>query len=108
MSNTLEGMVVVASGRSVTIKLWSRILRRIPIPYAIAHRHYDDLSAPMDHAEIWVERDDADRARAAIRRSRHEARRLDSDDPLETALAQLETQVVPRYREEPSAASSGN
>jgi hypothetical protein len=96
----LDGMVVVASGQSATIKLWSAILRRIRIQYAIAHCHYDDLSAPTDHAEIWVEREDAEIARSALRPNRGRSNRLGSICSRETVMAYLETQQVPLHRDE--------
>ena len=99
MSQTLDGMLVVASGQSATIKLWSAILRGARIQFALVHCHYDDLSAPNDHAEIWVEREDAEGARSALRQDIEHSNRLDSIGSRETALAHLETQQVPLPRE---------
>ena len=69
MSHNLDGMVAVASGRSATIKRWSQALRNRTIQFAIARCHYDDPSAPTDHAEIWVEKCDVEKARLAIRKA---------------------------------------
>jgi hypothetical protein len=63
----LEGMVVVASGASSAVQRWSNLLRTASISFAVARCHYDDESAPIDHAEIWVEQSDVEAARTAIR-----------------------------------------
>jgi hypothetical protein len=67
VSQNLDGMVVVAAGKSSSVKRWAEALRKAAIQYAVAHRHYDDPSAPTDHAEIWVESDDVEKARTVIR-----------------------------------------
>ena len=67
MPKNMDGMVAVATGRSATVKRWTEALRKGSIQFAVAHCHYDDPSAPTDHAEIWVEIDDAEKARAVIR-----------------------------------------
>ena len=67
MPQSIDGMVLVASGVSEKVKQWSRLLRSLSIQYAIAHCHYDDPAAPTDHAELWVEKSEAEKARSAIR-----------------------------------------
>jgi cellulase/cellobiase CelA1 len=76
MSRKLDGMVAVASGRSAAVKRWSQALRRTSIQFAVANCFYPDTSAPTDHAEIWVEKDDADEARSVIRNGSEEDKSL--------------------------------
>ena len=76
MSLKLDGMVAVASGKSSAIKRWSEVLRTRSIQFAVAHCHYDDPSAPTDHAEIWVEKSDVEKARLAIRKASAEDKSL--------------------------------
>ena len=66
MTHIIDGMVAIAEGSSPNVKRWSEKLRKASIQYAITHDHYDDPSVPLGHAELWVEEDDADKARAAI------------------------------------------
>jgi hypothetical protein len=69
-------MVAVAAGHSVAVKRWTDALRRAKIPFAVARCLYDDPSAPTNHAEIWVEDDDAEKARAILRTGCEEGKKL--------------------------------
>jgi hypothetical protein len=66
MSQDMAGMVAVASGTSLRVKLWSGVLRTASIKYMVAQSSGQDRPVRNGHAELWVERDDADEARSAI------------------------------------------
>jgi hypothetical protein len=72
----LEGMVLVASGAAIAIRQWSTLFREASIPFAVVRCHYDDTSAPIDHAQIWVEDCDAERARMIFRSADGEEKQL--------------------------------
>jgi hypothetical protein len=60
----LSEMVAVAAGRPCVVARWVETLRRAGIRPLTA-----DCCAADDHAEVWVRRDEAERARAALRQS---------------------------------------
>jgi hypothetical protein len=65
MPHDLARMVVVASGNCAEVKRWADSLRTASIGYEVV----ESVFAPA-HAEIWVNPDDAEEARSAIRSSR--------------------------------------
>ena len=60
----LSEMVAVAAGRQCVVAEWVEALRRAGIRPLTA-----DCCTADDHAEVWVRRDQADRARTALRES---------------------------------------
>ena len=45
---------------------WSGVLRKCAIPFAVTHSVDDDGIEQQDQLEIWVEKEDSKKARAAI------------------------------------------
>ena len=67
LSHNIDGMVVVASGVMFRVRDWSGILRTAAIQYAVVDCQFEDPYTPTDHAEIWVEQNDIEEARTALR-----------------------------------------
>ncbi len=72
MSIKLDEMVAIASGTTEAVKRWTVALRKAKIEFAVAKCHFDNTSAPTDHAEVWVETNDADKALSVIRNGSEE------------------------------------
>jgi hypothetical protein len=68
LSHNIDGMMVVASGNLVRVKGWSDVLRTAAIQFAVVDCQFEDPSAPFDRAEIWVENEDIEEARTALRK----------------------------------------
>ena len=60
MTNNLNEMVAVAAGTNQQVRNWARQLRSVGVRYYMAE------SVAGDRAELWVDRDEADRARSAV------------------------------------------
>ena len=58
----MNEMVAVAAGRQCVVAEWVETLRRAGIRPLTA-----DCCTADDHAEVWVHREEADRARTALR-----------------------------------------
>ena len=58
---------VVASGTLNQIKRWCELLRKAKIQFEVRSFCDDHKPTRRNHAELWVEQHDADRARSAIR-----------------------------------------
>ena len=63
----LEMTFVVASGRSTEVRQWCRVLKAAGITFEVTKPCAADEAAEFDHSEVWIRRDDADKARSAIR-----------------------------------------
>jgi hypothetical protein len=66
MSNNLDGMVMVASGIPSMVTRWSGVLRKAGIQYAVTQSVNDQGVGHQTDLEIWVEHDDAAKARAVL------------------------------------------
>jgi hypothetical protein len=65
----LELTIVVASGKSSDVRQWCRVLKAAGITFEVTKPCVADDSDGMDLTEVWVRRDDAEKARSAIRRA---------------------------------------
>jgi hypothetical protein len=66
MSNNLDGMVMVASGIPAVVTRWSGVLRKAGIQYAVTQSVNNKGVGHRTDLEIWVEDDDAKKARAVL------------------------------------------
>ena len=66
MVHNIDGMVVVASGTSEQITRWSVALRKRKIQFAVTSSVHEDGVPQPNYLEIWVEQDDADKARTVL------------------------------------------
>jgi hypothetical protein len=65
----LELTIVVASGKSSDVRQWCRVLKAAGITFEVTKPCVVDEAAELDHSEVSVRRDDAEKARSAIRRA---------------------------------------
>jgi hypothetical protein len=72
MSIKLDGMVAVASGATAAVKRWVKALRKAKIQFAVAKCYFNRT----DHAEVWVEKDDVEKARSVVRNGSEEDKSL--------------------------------
>jgi hypothetical protein len=71
-----EAVEVVASGTLTQIGRWCKLLRKAKIQFEI--RRFCDEHRPTrrNHAELWIDRYDVERARSAIRNDKAADRSL--------------------------------
>jgi hypothetical protein len=63
----LEMTIVVASGRSADVRQWCRVLKSAGITFEVTKPCVAAEAVEYDHSEVWISRDDADKARSVIR-----------------------------------------
>ena len=66
MIHNIDGMVMVASGNSEMVTRWSTALRKRKIQFAVTSSVHEDGVPKPNYLEIWVEQEDADKARTVL------------------------------------------
>ena len=67
MDDSTVVVEVVASGTLTQIELWGKLLRKAKILYEVRRLCDEHRLTRRNHAELWVDRYEVDRARSAIR-----------------------------------------
>jgi hypothetical protein len=70
VSCNLDDMVAVAAGPLSRVRRWGGLLRAARIRFCLVESVWEGGPRSAGHVELWVEPDDADRARDKLRKGR--------------------------------------
>jgi len=66
MVGHFDELIAVASGTTARVAGWCSLLRAMSVEYVTAESCGMPAEEALDHLELWVHRDDVDRARSFI------------------------------------------
>jgi hypothetical protein len=67
MTGRFEDLVAVASGTAAQVAGWCKLLRVGKVRYVTESSCVETADERPDHVELWVHKDDADRAREILK-----------------------------------------